>query len=75
MQSKPGYKTSEFWLSLLAKLAAFCLAAAAMMDPNLTTTKALLAGGTGIAGMLAAFGYTSKRAEVKTADVPDAPAP
>ena len=59
--AKPGYKTTEFWLSLVAMVVGF-LAADGNLDPSSVTAKLV-----GIAGVvLAALGYSVSRGMTKS---------
>jgi len=53
---KPGYKTTEFWLSVLAMLVSALFASGALGDGGLDLTIASL-----LATVLAAAGYTVPR--------------
>ena len=57
---KPGYKTTEFWLSLLATLLGVFVASGLLADGHW----ALKAAGLALSG-LAALGYGAARAKVK----------
>lgn len=63
-ETKPGYKTTEFWLSLLATLLGFVLASGAMEGVSQDSWVAKLVGGA--VAVLASLGYTASRAKVKT---------
>ena len=63
-ETKPGYKTTEFWLSLLATLLGFVLASGAMDGVSQESWVAKLVGGA--VAVLASLGYTASRAKVKT---------
>ena len=69
MNVKPGYKTTEFWLSLLATLLGFVLASGAMDTVSSDSWVAKIVGGAVAA--LAALGYTAGRAKVKAAAAPE----
>ncbi len=57
---KPGYKTTEFWLSLIATALSFLLAA------DILPTTGPIANAIGMLAMaLTAMGYTVSRAVVK----------
>ena len=60
---KPGYKTSEFWLSLLVVLLGSLMASGIVADGGMV---AKIVGG--ILSALAALGYTSGRSSVKKAE-------
>lgn len=57
---KPGYKTTEFWLTAIAVLAATAVNV-------LPTESAAAQVATAIVAGLAAIGYTASRAKVKSA--------
>lgn len=58
--SKPGYKTTEFWLTLLATLTGLLLASGIIGDG---TVAAQIAGV--VASTLTAMGYNAGRASIK----------
>lgn len=60
---KPGYKSTEFWLSLGAALVGALLASGVFESDGIT---AKIIGGA--SAVLAALGYTAGRAFVKSAD-------
>ena len=62
---KPGYKTTEFWLSLLATLLGFLLASGLLDAVSADSWIARIVGG--LVAALAALGYTASRAKVKAA--------
>jgi hypothetical protein len=64
--AKPGYKTTEFWLSLLATLLGFLLASGAMDTVAEESWIAKLIGG--VVTVLASLGYSASRAKVKSGD-------
>jgi len=55
---KPGYRTTEFWLSLVAAILGFVTASGAVPEEN------KIVGGA--VGILAIMGYTVSRGIVKT---------
>jgi len=57
---KPGYKTSEFWLSLGATLASFVLASGAVPETGVWGQVAAL-----VTAAFAALGYTVSRGLAK----------
>ena len=59
MDTKPGYKTTEFWLSLLATLLGFLLASGAMDAAPADSWIAKLVGG--VVAVLATLGYSASR--------------
>jgi hypothetical protein len=65
---KPGFKTSEFWLTLAAVLVSM-LMAAGVFGPQGNLYKALEV----VAGILAAMGYTYVRGTVKNGATPKPP--
>ena len=58
---KPGFTTSEFWLSTLATVLGLVLASGAVHDGGIA---AQIVGG--VLSVLATLGYTSSRTKVKT---------
>jgi len=64
MDTKPGYKTTEFWLSLLATLLGFLLASGVMDTVPEESWIARLIGG--LVAVLATLGYSASRAKVKS---------
>lgn len=62
MDTKPGYKTTEFWLSLLAIVIGGVLASGLVSSDQVLK---LLGAASSILG---ALGYTAQRGFVKTAD-------
>jgi len=63
-ETKPGYKTTEFWLSLLATLLGFLLASGVMDAVPEESWIAKLIGG--VVAVLATLGYSASRAKVKS---------
>ena len=61
--TKPGYKTTEFWLSLLATLLGFGLASGAMDSVSQDSWIARVVGG--LVAVLSTLGYSASRAKVK----------
>jgi len=61
---KPGYKTTEFWLSLLATLLGFVMASGLLDSAPQDSWVARVVGG--IVAALASLGYSASRAKVKT---------
>jgi len=64
VDTKPGYKTTEFWLSLLATLLGFLLASGVMDAVPEESWIAKLVGG--LVAVLATLGYSASRAKVKS---------
>lgn len=62
-KTKPGFKTTEFWLSLLAALMGFLMASGIMDTAPEGSVWPKVVGG--IMAVLAALGYTASRAKVK----------
>jgi hypothetical protein len=65
MDTKPGYKTTEFWLSLAATIMGFVMASG-IMDGLGDTHWAVKVSGA-VMTILSALGYTASRAAVKQA--------
>ena len=63
MDTKPGYKTTEFWLSLLATLLGFLLASGVMDTVPEESWITRIIGG--LVAVLASLGYSASRAKVK----------
>ena len=61
MEPKPGYKTSEFWLSLAAVVVSYVISAGIWEDGTIQSKAVTI-----VATVLAALGYTSSRAIVKS---------
>lgn len=64
--TKPGYKTTEFWLSLVATLIGFLMASGVMDQVPEDSLWSKIVGG--IVAALAALGYNASRSKVKQAD-------
>lgn len=63
--SKPGYQTSEFWLTLMTTIFSMWVGYRLVVNPELDLER----GGAVIAAVLgAAWFYTTKRSEVKKAE-------
>ncbi len=58
---KPGYQTTEFWLSSIATVLGVVMASGAVADGGLASQ---IIGG--VLSVLAALGYTAARAKIKT---------
>jgi hypothetical protein len=61
MEPKPGYKTSEFWLSLAAVVVSYVISSD-VLGEGTVQSKAIMI----VATVLAALGYTASRAIVKS---------
>lgn len=61
IQTKPGYKTTEFWLSTAAMIVSILYASGAIGAGESSVDKTVAL----IAGALAAMGYTVSRSIVK----------
>lgn len=61
--SKPGFRTSEFWLSLVVIIFGVLMSSGAVAEDS---TPAKIIGG--IMAVLGALGYTGARAQVKKTD-------
>ena len=59
---KPGYQTTEFWLSTLALLLGLALASGAVHEGGLA---AQIIGG--VLSVLSSLGYTASRTKIKSA--------
>ena len=62
-QKKPGFKTSEFWLSSTATMLGILLASGLFADGGTATQ---IVGGA--LSILASLGYTASRTQVKVAE-------
>lgn len=62
---KPGYKTSEFWLSTIATIVGLVMASGILDTVAETHWSVRVVGG--VVAVLAALGYTSSRAKIKAA--------
>lgn len=62
MASKPGYKTTEFWLTLLAAVVTALYSSGAIVNPRLVGVIGL------VATVLGALGYTVVRGGVKKSE-------
>ena len=58
--SKPGFKTTEFWLSAIAMILGVVMASGAVHDGGIV---AQIAGG--VLSVLSSLGYTAARTKVK----------
>lgn len=58
--TKPGYKTTEFWLTLLMHLVTALLLSGAFPDTHMVVKAATL-----VASVLAQLGYTAARVRLK----------
>jgi hypothetical protein len=63
---KPGYKTTEFWLSLAATLLGVLLASGAMDNAPADSAWSKIIGGA--VAVLASLGYSASRAKVKSTE-------
>jgi len=61
-----GYKTSEFWMSLVATLLGFLMASGALDGADENSWIVRIVGG--VVALLSGMGYTAARAKVKAAD-------
>lgn len=61
---KPGYKTTEFWLSAIATLFGIALSSGAINTTDETSMVSKIVGG--IIAVLAALGYTAARGKAKS---------
>ena len=62
---KPGFRSSEFWLSTIATIGGILLASGALADGS---APAQITGG--ILAVLASLGYTASRTSLKKQDAP-----
>jgi hypothetical protein len=58
--NKPGYKTTEFWMSTIAVICGIIMSSGAVHDGSVTER---IIGG--VMATLAALGYTAARAKTK----------
>ena len=68
MKEKPGYKTTEFWLTLapwILALGVFVLMGVGTID---TQTGVLLLGVLGIGGGVSNLGYSNSRGNIKASN-------
>ena len=66
VDTKPGYKTTEFWLSLVAMLLGVLMSSGVMDSVPETSIWSKIVGGAIAA--LAALGYTASRAKAKASN-------
>lgn len=72
--TKPGYRTSEFWLSLLAMLLGALMASGAVCTAHDTPLAQILCRGAGVVlSLLSTLGYTASRSAVKLGTALSAP--
>jgi len=67
MNTKPGFRTSEFWLSTAATLVGLVMASGVLPEQADNMWVRLIGG---VVAVLAALGYTASRAKVKSASEP-----
>lgn len=60
--AKPGYKTTEFWMSTVAMICGVLLASGAIVEGSMT---AQIVGG--VMSVLTTLGYTASRGKAKEA--------
>jgi hypothetical protein len=63
---KPGYKTTEFWLSLVATLVGFLMASGALDSVPEDAWITRIVGG--VVACVASLGYDASRAKVKNGE-------
>ena len=63
---KPGYKTTEFWLSTLATIVGLVMASGVLEGQAEGSWPVKLIGG--VVSLLAVLGYTASRAKVKSVE-------
>ena len=61
MEPKPGFKTSEFWLSLAAVVVSYVISSDVLGEGTVQAKAVMI-----VATVLAALGYTASRAIVKS---------
>jgi len=64
METKPGYKTTEFWLSTVATVIGFLLASGLLEGQEADSWVMKVVGG--VVAVLTALGYNASRAKVKS---------
>lgn len=62
METKPGWKTSEFWLTLVA------IVVGGLLASGLITSAPIMQALGALSSILGALGYTTQRGFVKVAD-------
>ena len=62
-KTKPGYKTTEFWLSFIAVVMGFVMTSGVLENAGDDSVVAKIVGG--VIAVLAALGYTTNRTKVK----------
>lgn len=67
VRTKPGYKTTEFWLSTIAMALGALMASGALDKVPADSIWAKIVGG--VIVVLASLGYTAGRAKVKSTEV------
>lgn len=68
MNNKPGYKTTEFWMSFTAVLLGFVVSSGVLIEGSQIERVVGMAVST-----LAALGYTAARAKIKSSGSIDGP--
>lgn len=66
MDNKPGYKTTEFWLSSIAVLIGLAFGSGLISE---TGTSGIEKSVAFVASALAALGYSASRGSVKSAEI------
>ena len=61
--NKPGYQTTEFWMSTIAVICGIVMSSGAIHDGS--TAERVIGG---VMATLAALGYTAARAKTKTGE-------
>ncbi len=68
MNTKPGYRTSEFWISLAPWILALVVLVGMMLGSMDAEFAKWLIGALAIGGGVSNYGYSKSRAEVKYAE-------
>ncbi len=72
MESKPGYKTTEFWFAVIASLVGVLGATGAFTPDQVSAVnEGLIELGGAITPVIAAFGYNLSRGNAKTGIKPE----
>jgi len=72
METKPGYKTTEFWVTVIAKIIALIAALGYLTPEQSSTLTQAVVQLSGVVGMVAAaFGYSIARGKAKAGVKPE----